>query len=228
VFPREPVERGKLGNRKITCVLAHDHVLLRQGLRRLLEDEPDIEVSAEAGSVAEALQTVSERGPEIVITDASFFGLAADQVEQMIVRASPQSKVVFLNLSAGDDEPGGAQNGGPNRVLRQTSAKELGEIIRRTYLGQRQAVWEMRGMDLEKRLAEERARKEVLTDREREVLELLAGGKTVRSAANILGLSAKTVDAHKFNLMRKLGIHNKAELVMWAIQKRVVKLPANY
>ena len=64
-------------------------------------------------------------------------------------------------------------------------------------------------------------------EREREVLKLLAEGRTVRSAAVILGLSIKTVDAHKFNLMRKLGIHNKAELVMWAIQKEVVKVPVN-
>jgi DNA-binding NarL/FixJ family response regulator len=67
-----------------------------------------------------------------------------------------------------------------------------------------------------------------LTAREREVLKLLAEGKTVRVAATILGVSSKTVDAHKFNLMRKLGIHNKAELVMWAIRKKVVKLPANF
>ena len=71
---------------------------------------------------------------------------------------------------------------------------------------------------------EERA----LTAREREVLKLLAEGKTVRGAAIILGLSLKTVDAHKFNLMRKLGIHNKAELVMWAIQRKIVKLPVNF
>ena len=67
-----------------------------------------------------------------------------------------------------------------------------------------------------------------LTAREREVLKLLAEGKTVRVAATVLGVSSKTVDAHKFNLMRKLGIHNKAELVMWAIREKVVKLPANF
>jgi DNA-binding NarL/FixJ family response regulator len=59
-------------------------------------------------------------------------------------------------------------------------------------------------------------------------MKLLAEGKTVRAAAMVLGLSVKTVDAHKFNLMRKLGIHNKAELVMWAIQRRVVKVPVNF
>jgi DNA-binding NarL/FixJ family response regulator len=67
-----------------------------------------------------------------------------------------------------------------------------------------------------------------LTARENEVLKLLAEGRTVRSVAGVLGLSIKTVDAHKFNLMRKLGIHNKAELVMWAIRKRVVKVPVNF
>jgi DNA-binding NarL/FixJ family response regulator len=72
------------------------------------------------------------------------------------------------------------------------------------------------------------SQRRALTSREREVLKLLAEGKTVRAAATILGLSSKTVDAHKFNLMRKLGLHNKAELVMWAIQKRVVKIPANF
>ena len=70
-------------------------------------------------------------------------------------------------------------------------------------------------------------RTRVLTTREREILKFLAEGKTVRSVATLLGLSIKTVDAHKFNLMRKLGIHNKAELVMWAIQKKVVKVPVN-
>lgn len=65
-----------------------------------------------------------------------------------------------------------------------------------------------------------------LTARERDVVKLLAEGKTVRAAATALGLSSKTVDTHKFNLMRKLGIHNKAQLVVWAIRKKVVKIPA--
>jgi len=231
VFPHVPVEReGTPGNRKIRCVLAHDHVLLRQGLRRLLDDEPDLEVVAEAGSVAEALRIVVQHAPEVVVTDASTFGLTADQVEQLILRASPRSRVVFLTTGEGDD--GLRETPGASCAVRQTSAKELGEMIRRAYSRERAVVREMpREMpqtELEEVLAEESSRKGILTAREREVLELLAAGKTVRSAAGILGLSVKTVDAHKFNLMRKLGIHNKAELVMWAIQKRVVKLPANF
>ena len=227
MYPHVPVERIP-GSRKIRCVLAHDHVLLRQGLRRLLDDEPDLEVVAEAGSVAEALRIVLQHIPEVVVTDASVFGLAADQVEQLIVRASPRSRVVFLTMGEGEDGPVEVRNGGTKFAVRQTSAKQLAEMIRRAYFREKAVVRDTSRMELEDVSAEESSRKGILTAREREVLELLAEGKTVRSAAGILGLSVKTVDAHKFNLMRKLGIHNKAELVMWAIQKRVVKLPANF
>jgi DNA-binding NarL/FixJ family response regulator len=102
-------------------------------------------------------------------------------------------------------------------------------MVRRTHSAEETAMRAMperrRGEWLPQELL---PRKRVLTAREREVLKLLAEGRTVRSAAVVLGLSLKTVDAHKFNLMRKLGIHNKAELVMWAIQKKVVKMPANF
>jgi len=112
--------------------------------------------------------------------------------------------------------------------VRHTSAEELVEMVRKTHAAQRMVlgVPERRGAEWPSE--ELLPRKRVLTAREREVLKLLAEGRTVRSAADVLGLSMKTVDAHKFNLMRKLGIHNKAELVMWAIQKRVVKLPVNF
>jgi len=227
LHPRTQQE-GTPGHKKIRCVLAHDHVLLRQGLRRLLEDEPDLEVVAEAGSIAEVLEMVSEHNPEVVITDAAAFRLATEQVEQLILQASPRSKVLFLTAHEGDDPLQQARAEGMTCAVRRTSAQQLGEMIRRTCCRERAVVREMPRTDREERPAQEPSRKGVLTVRERQVLELLAEGKTVRAAAGILGLSVKTVDAHKFNLMRKLGIHNKAELVMWAIQRRVVKLPANF
>jgi two-component system, NarL family, response regulator NreC len=215
------------GDKEIRCLLVHDHVLLRQGLRRLLDDEPDMQVVAEAGNVAEALRKVFEYRPEIVITDAHIFGSAADQIERLILQESPSSRVLFLTSREGDDQLQEGLADGSSCVVRQTSAEELVEMVRRThgtgnFFGEiperRRAGWP----------AEVLPRQRVLTARERQVLKLLAEGRTVRSAAESLGVSMKTVDAHKFNLMRKLGIHNKAELVMWAIQKRVVKLPASY
>ncbi len=215
------------GDKEIRCLLVHDHVLLRQGLRRLLDDEPDMQVVAEAGNAAEALRKVFEYRPEIVITDAHIFGSTADQIERLILQESPSSRVLFLTSREGDDQLQEGLADGSSCVVRQTSAEELVEMVRRThgtgnFFGEiperRRAGWP----------AEVLPRQRVLTARERQVLKLLAEGRTVRSAAESLGVSMKTVDAHKFNLMRKLGIHNKAELVMWAIQKRVVKLPASY
>jgi len=227
VCPPAQIQREDLfTHKKIRCLLVHDHVLLRQGLRRLLEDEPDMQVVAEAGDAVEALQRVFEHRPEIVITDASIFGCAADQAELLIAQESAHTKVLFLAMHEGDDLQRDSRVDGGNCAERRTSAEELVEMVRMALSGN-SSMREMR----ERRqwpVPEFQPRKRVLTAREREVLKLLAEGKTVRSAADVLGLSVKTVDAHKFNLMRKLGIHNKAELVMWAIQKRVVKLPANF
>jgi len=215
-----------IAGKKIRCTLVHDHVLLRQGLRRLLEDEADMEVVAEAGNAAEALLAVIKHRPEVVITDAHIFQCTAEEAERVILRESPQSKVLFLSMREGNVLGEGPVN---SCAVRETSAEELVEMVRSTYTGEPAGMREVPRAGRGEWPAEEQLpRKRVLTVREREVLKLLAEGKTVRSAAGVLGLSVKTVDAHKFNLMRKLGIHNKAELVMWAIQKRVVKLPVNF
>jgi two-component system, NarL family, response regulator NreC len=228
VCPPAQIRQDVIGNKEIRCLLVHDHVLLRQGLRRLLNDEPDMEVVAEAGNVDEALQKAFEHRPEVVITDAHMFEGAAERTEGLILRESPYSKVLFLTAHKADDAPQTSADAS-SCVVRHTSAEELVEMVRRTHTAQKM----MLGSVTERRVAvwpseDLLPRRRVLTTREREVLKLIAEGRTVRSAADVLGLSMKTVDAHKFNLMRKLGIHNKAELVMWAIQKRVVKLPANY
>ncbi len=211
-------------DKKIRCVVAHDMVLLRQGLRRLLDDEPDISVVAEAGDAAQTLREVFTHRPEIVIVDSHIFEGTADQNERLIVRESPSSKVLFLT-NHDESESQGPQLCDAAHSLRRTSAEELVEMVRKTasFEGgfERKEFTEMRSEEF-------LPRRRVLTAREREILKFLAEGQTVRSTASILGLSMKTVDAHKFNLMRKLGVHNKAELVMWAIQKKVVKVPVNF
>lgn len=214
-------------HRKIRCVVAHDLVLLRQGLRRLLDDEPDISVVAEAENAAETLREVFTHRPEIVIVDARIFEGSLDESERLIVRESPNSKVLFLT-NHGDGEWEGPVLSDSTHAVRRTSAEELVEMVRQTASFENGGIREVPRDITEMRAEEFHPRRRVLTAREREVLKLLAEGQTVRSAATILGLSIKTVDAHKFNLMRKLGVHNKAELVMWAIQRRIVKVPANF
>jgi len=204
-------------HKTIRCVVVHEVTLLRQGLRRLLEDEPDLEIIAEAENAAQALRHILEHRPEVVIVDAMLFECTPTEAERMIVRESPETRVVFLP-SVEEREQGALDRG--KCAVRQTSAQEFVAMVRGSA---------GRAADVSEFPADEMAsRKRVLTSREREVLKLLAEGRTVRSVAGILGLSVKTVDAHKFNLMRKLGLHNKAELVMWAIQKKVVKLPVNF
>jgi two-component system, NarL family, response regulator NreC len=239
VPPRTDLKELAFPGRKIRCVLAHDHVLLRQGLRRLLEDEPDIEVISEAGNAAECLRKVYELQPDVLVADAGTFGLPAPEAELCVARESPQTKIVFLSMQEPASSPfGGLQAGTGGCAVRQTSSEELVEMVRSSCGNvanhnvanhiptnhQEASSQPDPQRPTEILFSQER----VLTAREREVLKLLAEGKTVRAAATVLGLSSKTVDAHKFNLMRKLGIHNKAELVMWAIQRRVVKIPANF
>jgi two-component system, NarL family, response regulator NreC len=211
---------------KIRCMLVHDHVLFRQGVRRLLEDEPDIEVQAEAGNAAEALRMVLEHRPQIVIADPRLFGRDTETCVQAIVRESPTSKVLFMTADHGDGIAAGGRRG--IHAVRHTSASELIATVRNTCTPEPSVTKEKHRREIAHWPLEELSpRQRTLTVRERQVLKLLAEGRTVRSVATILGLSIKTVDAHKFNLMRKLGIHNKAELVMWAIQKKVLKLPVN-
>ena len=219
-----------LPDNKIRCVLVHDYVLLRQGISHLLKDEADIEIVAEAVNAAEALRQVFEYRPDVVIAGAHLFD-DADDARRLIRQESPETRVLFLSAGAGHNHVAAKAEGDARAsIMLHTSAEEFMEMIRKACPEERSIVREMpRKTSSEWQASESgRPRKRVLTTREREVLKLLAEGRTVRAAAAVLGLSIKTVDAHKFNLMRKLGIHNKAELVMWAIQKRVVKLPANF
>ena len=234
--PRTDATELNFPGKRIRCVLVHDHVLLRQGLRRLLEDEPDLEVVSEAGNAAECLRKVYELQPDVLVADAAAFGLPAREAEMLVTRESPPTRIVFLSVQEQASSPlSGLRAATEGCAVRQTSAEELVQMVRRScggssphpkLAGPEQTASEQHDQQPSAAAFFPQAR--ILTAREREVLKLLAEGKTVRAAATVLGLSSKTVDAHKFNLMRKLGIHNKAELVMWAIQKRVVKIPANF
>lgn len=208
-------------DRTIRCALVHDMVWLRQGLRRLLEDEPDISVVAEAGNASDALRHIVEHRPEVAIVDWHLFEGSAERAERMIVEESPGCKVVFLSTLE-KAAPEGAE--AAFCAVRDTSATDLVRMVRSAAGKDAEAAPQNNGVQVREFIPRNR----ILTAREREVLKLLAEGRTVRSVATVLGLSIKTVDAHKFNLMRKLGIHNKAELVMWAIQKKMLKVPVNF
>jgi two-component system, NarL family, response regulator NreC len=218
---------------KIRCLIADDHVLVRQGIRRLLQDEPDVEIVGEAGDAAEALKWVTELRPDIVLMDIGMPGFSPFDATHIMQSEFPRTRVVFLTMHEDQDYVmRGLEAGAAGYVLKDTPAAKLASVLREINRGGKFVSPEvLSGLidDGELRKPERLpAAKSNLTPRETEIMKHLAEGKTVRKVAGILGLSAKTVEAHKFNLMRKLGIHNKAELVHCAIRKKLVKVPAEF
>jgi DNA-binding NarL/FixJ family response regulator len=217
---------------KIRCVVADDHALVRQGVRRLLQDERDLEVVGEASEAAEALKRVMELRPDIVLMDVGMPGFSPFEAARVVQRDFPGTRVVFLTMHEDRDYVmQGLQAGAAGYLLKDTPAAKLVSVLRDVHQGGKFVSPEVLGGLLENGNSGQegvRPSKTGLTPREREVMKLLAEGNTVRKIAGMLGVSLKTVEAHKFNLMRKLDIHNKAELVHCAIRKKIVKVPVGY
>jgi two-component system, NarL family, response regulator NreC len=216
---------------KIRCLVVDDHVLLRQGVRRLLEGETDFHVVADVGDATEALEMVREFRPDIVLMDIGMSGLSSFDAVRIIRKEFPQTRVVFLTMYEDEDYMLKCFDAGASGyVLKDTPVPELFSAVREVYHGGNYFSTRVLGKVVEDLRINGRPARgrnaDILTPREREVIKLLAEGNSVRKAAEMLGLSAKTVEAHKFNLMRKLDIHNKAQLVTYAIQKKIVSVPA--
>jgi DNA-binding NarL/FixJ family response regulator len=216
---------------KIRCLLTDDHTLFRQGVRRLLETESDFEVVGEASDAGESVEKARELRPDVVLMDIGMPGLSSFEAARQIRKTRPETKVLFLTMYEDEDylvqclEVGAA-----GYVLKDTPAPQLLTAVRDVYKGGKYLSSQVLGKlveDFRSRVRDTRMRPRIstLTPREREILKLLAEGNSVKEIAVILGLSVKTVEAHKFNLMRKLDIHNKAQLVTVAIQKKILPLP---
>lgn len=229
----EPTTSEARGEGKIRCLIADDHVLVRQGIRRLLQDEQDVEIVGEAGDAAQALQGVMDHRPDIVLLDIGMPGYSPFEAARVIQSDFPRTRVVFLTMHEDQDYVmQGLQAGAAGYLLKDTPSAKLASVLRDIHRGGKFVSPEVLGGLLENgRLGlPERPRpsRSTLTPRETEIMTLLAEGNTVRKIAGMLGLSLKTVEAHKFNLMRKLDIHNKAELVHCAIRKKLLKVPVGF
>jgi two-component system response regulator NreC len=218
---------------KIKCLLVDDHTLFRQGVRRLLESESDFEVVGEAANGGEAVEKARELRPDIVLMDIGMTGLSSFEAGRQIKKNRPETKLLFLTMYEDEDYLVQClEVGASGYVLKDTAAPQLLTAVRDVYKGGKYLSSQVLGKlveDFRSRVRDTRLRPRfsTLTPREREILKLLAEGNSVKEIAVILGLSVKTVEAHKFNLMRKLDIHNKAQLVTYAIQKKIIKIPVN-
>ncbi len=215
---------------KMRILLTDDHMLFRQGLKTLLQAELDMEVVGEARDGDEAVLRTQELRPDIVLMDIGMPGLASFEAVRQIRKLRPETRVLFLTMY--DDEDYLTQcleAGGSGYVLKDTPADQVIAAIREVrrggkYLSPRvlsKLVEDLRTRNPADRL---RPRFSTLTPRERETIKFLAEGLSVKEIAVHLNLSVKTVEAHKFNLMRKLDIHNKAQLVQFAIKQKIIKI----
>jgi two-component system response regulator NreC len=216
---------------KIRVLLADDHTLFRQGIKTLISAEPDMEVIAEAPNGGVALEKAKEHRPDLVLMDIGMPGLSSFEAARQIKKDRPETKILFLTMY--DDEDylvEGMEVGASGYVLKDSPAHQLvaamRDVIRGgSYLSPRMLSQLVDDFRSRIKSANRLPRFATLTAREREVLKMLAEGNSVKEIACDLNLSVKTVEAHKFNLMRKLDIHNKAQLVQYAIQKKIIKLP---
>ncbi|WP_031499833.1 response regulator [Bryobacter aggregatus] len=210
----------------IRILLADDHAILRRGLRALLERESDMEVLGEAADGRETVEAVDRLAPDVVVLDIAMPNLNGIEATRQIA-----AKTAVIVLSMHSDESyvlRALRAGAKGYLIKDTVETELIRAIEAVATGKAYFSPEVSRLLVEDYVNGMRERGiddslELLTAREREVLQMLAEGKTVKDIARSLELSVYTVDTHKSNLMQKLGLHSMAELILYAVRKGIIR-----
>jgi DNA-binding NarL/FixJ family response regulator len=205
---------------KIPVLLVDDHALVRRGFRLMLEDETDIQVVAEAGDGAEAVKLAGELKPRVVVMDCAMPGMSGMEATKQIREQWPEISVLMLTMHSEDTWVRLALDAGANGyILKSAVDLDLIEAVRRVANGETvldPKVTKPAALKGDKNLG--------LTNRELQILQLIVNGKSNKEIANDLNLSVNTVSVHRANIMEALGIHNTAELVVYAIKNGLVTL----
>jgi DNA-binding NarL/FixJ family response regulator len=212
-----------------TIVLADDHLLVREGLRALLEVEHDLKVVGEAGDGIEAVSHVEHLNPKILILDLMMPGLNGLDVLKQIKRRSPDTKVVILSMYANEGYVLEALSSGASAyVLKDSSSADLVLAVREAAAGRKYLSPPLSARAIEAYQEKAKAatldRYETLTSREREVLHLAAEGRTNTEIAGRLGISSRTAETHRSNLMHKLDLHTQADLIRFALRRGIIPM----
>jgi two-component system response regulator NreC len=207
----------------IRIVLADDHVLVRQGLKSLLERE-GFQVVAEASDGQEALRHVKSLQPDIAVMDISMPTLNGLNAAREVSRASPKTKTILLTQHDESQYIRDALEAGvKGYVLKSQVAGDLVLAIRQISLGQVYLSPGVSSAIMEAYQSKSDKAKNPLTLRERQVLQLIAEGKSTKDVASLLGISVKTAESHRTRLMQKLDIHETASLVLYAVRNGIVQ-----
>jgi two-component system response regulator NreC len=203
----------------IRIVLVDDHGVVRAGLKLLLQAEADLEVVAEAGDARTAIFEVREHKPDLVITDVSMPGQSGIEVTPELIKESPETRVLVLSMQ---DDPHYVREafaaGAAGYVLKDAAEAELVAAVREVAGGGRYVNPELGARMVAADVhAAATAEADPLTEREREVLTLLALGHTNQEISKLIFVSVRTAETHRAHIMRKLGITTRAELVRYAL-----------
>ena len=214
---------------KIRIVLADDHTLVRGGIRALLESMPEVEVVAESGDGREALELIIKHEPEVALLDIGMPSMNGLEVARQTVKEAPRTKVVILSMHAdGAYVKQALQAGVAGYLLKGAAVSELPLALQsvmrgETYLTPKVSQSVVQGFLREGPEGVEAAgTSEGLTRRQREILQLIAEGKSTKEIASVLDVSVKTVETHRMRLMDRLGIHDVPGLVRYAIRVGIV------
>ncbi|HEY6991837.1 MAG TPA: response regulator transcription factor [Bryobacteraceae bacterium] len=213
---------------KTKLLIADDHGVVRKGLRLLLEQYRELEVVAEASNGREAVQLATELKPQIAILDVAMPLLNGIDAAEQIRKTNSETAVILLTMHADESYVLRALNAGVKGYLLKESAEEdLLRAVRAVAQGKpffSPAITQTLLEDYMRVLKQENKSDtfELLTPREKEVLQLLAEGKSNKEVASILDVSLYTVESHRTNLMQKLNLHNTAEIVLYAVRKNLV------
>jgi DNA-binding NarL/FixJ family response regulator len=213
--------------RKIRVVIADDHELIRDGLRSLMEKEPDILVVGEAGDGRSTEESVSRTSPHVVIMDVTMPDGNGIETTRRILKANPRVKIIGLSGHSDDGLVLEMMSAGASAyILKETAYPDLIRAVREVVRGQKflshRVVRPI--IDAYVRLSAEERKQGCasLTDRERQVVRLSAEGKTTKETAGTLGIGCKTVETHRRRAMQRLGARTMADMVRMAIQEGLV------
>jgi DNA-binding NarL/FixJ family response regulator len=213
---------------KIRVLLADDHKLVRAGIRALLQTVVDVEIVAEAADGREALQLIEAHRPDLTLMDITMPGLNGLDATARIVRAFPHTRVVILSMNADEDSVlKSLRAGAVGYLVKTADPAELGLAVRAVARGERflsAAVSKHVVAACLNRVDKEQTSLERLAPRQREVLQLIAEGHTTKEIASKLGISVKTTEAYRSDLMKALEIHDIASLTRYAIRSGLVSV----
>ncbi len=213
----------------MNIVLADDHQVVRQGLRAILEAERDLWVVGEAGNGLDAVELAERLKPDVLIVDVMMPGLNGLEVTRQVAQRAPQTRVIVLSMYSNEAYVLEAlKHGAVAYVLKDSCADDLVQAVRTATTGRYylSSPLSERAIDAYVRRAKDSALDpyDTLTSREREVLQLVAEGQTSAQVAVRLFISPRTVETHRANLMRKLGLGTQVDLVRYALRRGILPM----